>query len=259
MRRALVATLLLAVTTSPARAAWTGEPGHGLAITTVTLARANDRFDADSHRQPATGSLKIEIAPWLEYGLAPGLLAVAQPTWTKIEAGRDDKGMNKLFLGLRQALVTEGEDVLSIQPGLTLPLSRGARATALGNDRLVGELRLMWGHGFQLPTPFTEEPLPGFLVVEAAPRVTEGGDDTEMEANATLGLTIPDGTMVLLQAINQWRVGEASPAYRKHQIQPSVVFPLWEGISFQAGVTWVFDGASMPAETGAIAAFWLRF
>lgn len=262
-RRSAATALLAALAAIPAgrgaQAAWTGEPGHGQLIVSSTLTLAYDRFDEGGRRQPASFAQKMEIAPWLEYGVAPGYLAVLQPTWSRLDtATRYDQGLAKLFLGLRCRLWSEDSEVLSLQPGLTLALGPEGRSARLGTAPDKAELRLLWGDGFEIPHPFGDEPIPAFVTTEFAPRVADDGGITLL-ADATLGLKDEDGGMILLQIFNEWTVDAPSGPFRKHQIQPSVVYPVSDGMFVQTGLSWVFAGAAMPAETGLIGAVWLRF
>ncbi|MCF4166960.1 hypothetical protein L2U69_15005 [Zavarzinia compransoris] len=260
-RAAAVALIagLAAAPGRPAQAAWTGEPGRGQIIVTSTLTRAEDGFDDDGRRRPMAKTHKIEIAPWIEYGVAAGYLAVLQPTWSRLDTDtRYDQGLAKLFLGLRCRLWSKEDEVLSLQPGLTLALGPEGRAARLGSAPDKAELRLLWGDGFEIPHPFGEGAVPAFVATEFAPRLSEDGGVTLL-ADATLGLKDGKGGMILFQIFNEWTVDAPTGPFRKHQLQPSIVRPLDDGLFLQAGVSWVFAGAATPAETGLIGAVWLRF
>lgn len=245
----------------PAAAAWTEAPGEGLAILSFTLKSVDRRFDGAGSSRLGDSSRKREVSVYTQYGLDETRTLILQPTWTRFEAADvSAEGPSILSLGLRQRLLAEGPDVVSVQPLIRLPLASRERGSQLGQGEIEGEIRLLWGHGFAFgfDNPFDEHTeVTGFTVVEWGPRVPEGGEGAHIENDVTLGFRVDDGDLMLVQLFNTWPLG--APHRRKHQLQPSTVTDLGDGLSLQTGVVYTYAGAGVPVELGAILGLWLRF
>lgn len=246
---------------TPVTAAWVEKPGEMLVISTISLRSWSRAFDGAGTVRPAPAASKLEASVYVQYGLDETRSLILQPTWTRFTAtDQEAEGFSLLALGLRQRLWQDGADVISVQPSLRLPLASGTRADLLGQGAIEGEARLLWGHGFafEVENPFGETfAVSGFTVLEWGPRLPEGLDGATIENDATLGFRIDDGDLVLLQALNSWPLG--SEPRRKHQIQPSTVSDLGDGVSLQTGVVYTYGGDNTVEEIGAILALWLRF
>lgn len=249
------------VAPGPAVAAWVETPGEGLAIVSLTLKNADRGFDKAGASYLADSSRKLESSVYIQYGLDETRTLILQPTWTRFETPYvRAEGFSTLSLGLRQRLLSEGPDVVSVQPLIRLPLASRERGSLLGQGEIEGEIRLLWGHGFDFgfDNPFGEHTeVAGFTVVEWGPRMPEGGEGTHIENDVTLGFRVDGGDLVLVQLFNTWPLG--GPHRRKHQLQPSTVTDLGDGLSLQTGVVYTYAGADVPAELGALLGLWLRF
>ncbi len=225
-----------------AQAAWTEEPGHGLAILGATASRSSGRYE------------KLEIAPYLQFGLAEGLTAILQPTWSEISTADDaGAGLSKVFAGARLRLWQDVGEVVSLQPGLTLSPFDQEQSRLRGGGDSSAELRLLWGRNLV-------EPFDGFVVAEAAPLVSLGGDATLVEADLTLGLHFDQDELAMVQFVNKLPLEGGPGGYRKHQVVPSFVQDLGLfGLSLQLGLPWTYAGDDIPREIGVSAALWLRF
>lgn len=263
MRAGVAALSLGAALAAPgaADAAWAEPPGEILAITSFTLKNAGQAFDKAATARPADSSRKVEVSTYVQYGLDETRTLILQPTWTRFETPYvRAEGLSTLSIGLRQRLLAEGPDVVSVQPLIRLPLANGERGNLLGQGEIEGEIRFLWGHGFDFDfdNPFGEHhEVAGFTVLEWAPRVAEGMDGSHIENDATLGFRVDGGDLVLVQLFNSWPLG--GPHRRKHQIQPSAVTDLGAGVSVQTGVIYTYAGADVPVELGAVLGLWLRF
>lgn len=263
MRAGVAALSLGAALAAPgaADAAWTEPPGEILIITSLTLKNAGQAFDEAATARPADSSRKVEVSTYVQYGLDETRTLILQPTWTRFETPHvRAEGPSTLGLGLRQRLRAEGPDVVSVQPLIRLPLANGERGNLLGQGEIEGEIRFLWGHGFDFAfdNPFGEHhEVTGFTLLEWAPRVAEGMDGSHVENVATLGFRVDGGDLVLVQLFNTWPLG--GPHRRKHQVQPSAVTDLGAGVSVQTGVIYTYAGADVPAELGAVLGLWLRF
>jgi len=225
-----------------AQAAWTEEPGHGLVILNTTASRSSGRYE------------KLEVAPYLQFGLAEGMTAILQPTWSEISTTDDaGAGLSKVFAGARLRLWQDAAEVVSLQPGLTLSPFDQAQSRLRGGGDSSAELRLLWGCGFA-------EPFEGFVVAEAAPLLSLGGDASLLEADLTLGFRLDAEDLAMVQFVNKLPLDGGPGGYRKHQVVPSLVQDLGLfGLSLQMGLPWTYAGEDIPREIGVSAALWLRF
>ncbi|PWR20872.1 hypothetical protein [Zavarzinia compransoris] len=254
---AALALALAFAPAAPAAAAWCEAPGRGLVITAVSLAHDDEALDRDGDGRPVDDGLKLEISPWVQYGLDPGLTAIAQATWTSTRReAAGDQGISALFVALRRELWSGGGQTLSLQPGLSVSPGPAARGRRLGGGLPAGELRLLYGTGFALPWAWAED---GFAVVEIAPRLREGGRDSRLEVGGTLGLRLAGGETLLFQAVSQHAFGPDDSDFAKQQLFASTLLPLGPALSLQLGAGYVVAGRDTPREATGLAALWLRF
>ena len=257
--------LLLAVAAGPAHAAWTEPEGHGLVINTVTITFSRANFDQNGELYVAPVKRRIEFSPYIQYGVLDGWTAIVQPTYAQARTTEPEdaraEGFSKIFLGLRHRLFQDDSDVLSVQPGITFSPGDRLRAQLLGGGDAIGELRLLWGHNFSIPDPFSDDDeMPAFAVLELAPRLPEGsGPPVELEIDATLGYSMREDTQLLLQAINKLPLDSELGSYAKYQLQSSTVTELGWGTSIQVGGIYTFAGTNVDQENAAFLALWVRF
>lgn len=257
--------LLSPVAAGPALAAWCEVPGHGLVIFNVTMATASAALDEEGTARPIPLESKIEVAPWLQFGLAEGVTAVFQPTWgsTRQNLGGDtmggDQGISSLFFGLRREIWSAEGEVFSIQPGLTVSPGPAARDRRLGGGDPLAEIRLLYGTGFALPDFWAPVASGGFATFELAPRLREGGRHSRFDIQGTLGLDLADGDQLLIQALSQHGLGPGAGRFAKQQVTVSTITPLLPDLSLQLGAGRILAGRGVPLETSGVIALWLRF
>lgn len=262
---ALFILLLPLVPAGPALAAWCEAPGHGLVIFNVTMATAQAALDEEGTARPIPLESKIDVAPWLQYGLAEGVTAVFQPTWgsTRQNLGGDnvggDQGVSSLFFGLRREIWSAEGEVFSIQPGLTVSPGPAARGRRLGGGDPLAEIRLLYGTGFALPAFWAPVASGGFASLELAPRLREGGRHSRFDIQGTLGLDLADGDQLLIQALSQHGLGPDAGSFAKQQLTVSTITPILPALSLQLGAGRILAGRGVPLETSGIIALWLRF
>ncbi len=263
-RLAVLAGALLAA--SPAQAAWTEPEGEGLVITAVTVTFSRADFDENGELFVAPVKRRIEVSSYIQYGLFDGWTVIVQPTYAQARTGTPEvtraEGLSKFFFAVRHRLYQEGDEVLSIQPGITFSPGDRERALLLGGGDAIGELRGLWGYNFAVPDPLgeAEDSLPAFMVIELAPRVPEGSEPPiELEADATLGIRVRDDTMMLVQSLNKLPVDSRMGSYAKYQLQSSSVTDIGWGLSLQVGGTYTFAGRNVDQEIATTIGLWLRF
>lgn len=244
---------------------WPLAPGTGEIITSVTFLSADERYEADGSRRATSRYTKLEIAPYLEYGLTAKLTAIGEAAWASettdyFGTEYSNSGVARLKAGLRYALGSWNETLFSLQPVATLHLmSAGDDPAATGRGDLDAELAVVMARS---------ETLSGFdifSVQEVAYRWRDQGRPDDVRADVTLGIRPWAGGLLLLKSLNTVAVKEtaAGDLYQSSKLGLSLVQALPEAVASgwhaEAGIEQTIVGRSTVHDTTGKIALWYRF
>ncbi|MCF8470837.1 MAG: hypothetical protein K9G30_08630 [Parvibaculum sp.] len=258
--------LALALIATDARAGgWPLAPGSAEIITSATRLRTDQRFDGEGKKRWTSRYTKLEISPYMEYGLAENLTLVGEAAWTRETTDYfgttfKNEDVSRLKAGARLALGTWQETLFSLQPLATLHLMEaGDDPAATKSGDMDAELALVLARSGRLLG------LDVFSVQEVGYNYRDRSRPDEMRADITLGLKPWPGTMFLLKSLNTAAVKRTASGqlYRASKLEVSVVqsLPEWiaPGWSIEGGMEETIAGRSSVTGTTAKFALWYRF
>ena len=213
---------------------------------------------------------KLEINPYLEYGLRDDLTLVIDAFWRSLRfSDRFGNSHNAGFadpeIGLRYRLSPpETQTVWSVQGLVKLPVTSSSGTPELGNDQTDVEARLLVGRGFSVGTSS------GFWNIEGAYRFRSEAPADEIRLDATLGYNLSPRWLVLGQifTIRGLRNGSPievrgnptiDPNFDLYKAQLSVVYRVGPMLRVQAGYLHDLAGRNTGAGGGVLLSFWLSF
>ena len=248
--------------------AWLQKEGDGQAIVNYFYLNSSSRFDEKGHEVNASTFVKNEINPYIEYGLTEdwtigGAVSIQSIIGTDTNNEGAITEMRPVYADLfvRTYLLT-GEDeigsyVISIQPGLRIPMQESAGINPEGDD-IIPELKIIGGHNFRLfeRNHFTE--------LSAAYRSRKGLIEDMTKIEATVGFDVYDDVVILPQLFYEKTLGRMSgdtnPAnYDLLKGQLSVVYQFEDDLRLQAGAYYNLDGTNTAAGEGLVFSTWYEF
>lgn len=244
---------------------WPLAPGTTETITSLTWLTADERYDAGGNKVWTSRYTKLEISPYVEYGLTGNLTLIGELAWSRekteyfgTEFRNDD--LSRLKAGGRLALGVWEDTLFSLQPLFTLNLAgTGDDPAATESGDIDSELALV------LARSETLSGLDIFSVQEIAYRYRDSSRPDEVRADITLGLKPRTGTMLLMKSLNTVAVTSASNGDRHStsrlalsvvQALPETLAPGW---SVEAGAEQTIFGRSTIHDTTVRIALWRRF
>lgn len=264
------AVVMLCFFAPPAHAgAWLQPEGAGQLITTMSSYHATKFYDINGTRAAQDPFSKIELNPYIEYGLTQALTVGANVLMNSNSASTNPFGGREDYYGLqgelfaRTALWEKEGSILSLQPLVKLPVyyaDKGFYQTQY--TRADVELALLAG------THFSAMGFTHFLDGSAAYRVRSGAPGNQAKFNLTLGTQVNDEWTILTQAFSTWAVSPpALPSltqrteddYDAIKLQLSAVYALTNTLSVQAGGFINTHPRNTGAGSGVLAALWWNF
>lgn len=244
-------------------AAWTLEKGTGQAINTFSYYNYKDTSSGDS----ITAAV---FNPYIEYGWCDDVTLGISPRFQS-ESGNGESMSGDVFV--RKRLWHNDTTVISVQPLFQLPGSYNPASGGSMNDA-QGELRLLIGHSIDMPNlP------PLFWDGELAYRTDLNGPG-ELHIDSTVGVKFTPRWMVLMQVFGTsvqddtqttstttvdtsgnslTTKSDISYAHFDTIAQISVVHPVVDDISIQAGVFTRLVDADPGKGNGFIVSIWVNF
>ena len=202
---------------------------------------------------------KLEVSPLISWGLAPGTTLSFQPSWQRQRAdnasGGSDvgSGLTDAEFALRRTLWQGDADVVAVQPLLRVPLGYDRDdQPPLGSGRVDGEVRGLYGHGFQ----------DGFFDAQLAWRSRGGPAADEVRLDLTVGWRPDANWLLLAQSFNAVSVGTPGAGYgdlRRYKVQLSTVRRLTDDVGIQLGLSKAIGGRNAGGERTALLALWWSF
>jgi hypothetical protein len=234
--------------------AWTQQKGHGLSITTVTISRASDGFDAGGAVIDTPDFRKEDYELYEEYGLTQHLTALLHLRYTDLHPEPPSEhaaGLGETELGMRLGLYSGKRDVVSVQASVFMP-----GGTVLTSGSLDGELRLNLGSDFRL-WRWT-----GFLDTGFAYRGRMNHFRDELRADLTAGLNLTPSLQLLMQSFTVLTIGAGRTTAFQGQMSKaglSLLYRVTPHWSLQLGGLETLSGTGVPRERAGLAALWYRF
>lgn len=131
-------------------AAWTQKAGEGLAIVKLGGYESNRYWDNGSHRRRSPIYRKLELNPYVEYGVTDRATVGANAFLLRVEqeGGGNNSGVSDVELFGRYRLHTDGWDSWSAQALLKIPAGYDKdEVVPLGAGQFDVEGRLLYGRG----------------------------------------------------------------------------------------------------------------
>jgi hypothetical protein len=258
MRTSTVLAALLLCVTAASGGAWTLERGQVQILSGSIMSRAGRRFD--DHGEPSQQIVfdKLLLQSRMEYGLSDAVTLFALPEYVRAESGSaagvtHSKG-TAVEAGLRILLLSR-IGMLSLQGSGKTAGAFDMSVSAGGAPGRQWELRLLYGKSFKLMH------CDAFVDLEAAQRWIERPRPDERVFDATAGLWLTPGSLLMLQSFNTVAGEGAVPPYqdyRLHKLQASLVQRLTRRWSLQTGYFFAPGGRNVVQERGFVATVWFQ-
>lgn len=239
--------------------AWVQEKGQGLGIVTARWYESGERWDDRRDIVDAPHYRKLELNPFIEYGVTEKLTAGASLFLLSIDSSNEDGGGLSDIEFFGRYLIRKGDfSATSVQflvktPGpYTTELAPG-----LGQDQYDLELRLLHGIGGAVWEGAW------YINVEGALRKRFEAPSDELRLDLAAGWKTGDGRWeieVKEENIIGLRNGEdPSAEYDLHKVSPSVRYWATGRVGVQAGFSADVYGRNTGKGKSALAALWMRF
>ena len=238
--------------------AWTQQPGGGLLIISAEQYSADAGYDFAGNPDPDARYRRRDAAVWGEYGALDwltlgGEARIREAAYLAANSG-DRIGFSRVSGFARARLAQSPRFVAAAQVGAGAPLSDGRpRISDEGPDLEARGLL-----GYSATTRFGRS----FLNLEAGYRARLGASADEIRLEATLGLTIDGGPLVLLQGFSTLGLrdsGLGGDDYDVHKLQVSAVSEISPRVSLQSGYMREIAGRNIRLGESLFAAIWIRF
>ena len=198
---------------------------------------------------------------YFQYGVSNELTIFGETSLERYVLSRPESssytGLDYSALGMRHKLWSSGEWVLSGEATLFLPGAYSPSSPAqAGNTGGAGEGRLLLGTNYAFGI------VQGFVNLEGAYRIRSAGPPDEWHGDATIGLKLPWGAMLLAQdftTISQPTKNRQFPAWRSSEVEVSLVSPVFWGWRLQLGYFQSVMAFKTNTERGGLVAFWRDF
>jgi hypothetical protein len=189
--------------------AWTQSKGNGEAILNTLYFSSDGFWDANGDHSAQPEFTKLELNPYLEYGVTHKLTVGANVFLHTLAqenpAGGTDNtnaGLGNSELFARYAFYQDDHSVLSLQPLIALPSAYDARdAPRSGSDSLDAEVSLLGGRNFSLfgQSHYAEARL-GYR------HRTDGELHDQLRLDAKLGLRLSDNWEIIPAVYSIWSI-----------------------------------------------------
>ncbi len=243
--------------------AWTLPQGGADLWLQTSIAGASSAFGPGYALQAGGSYHKVEQNVLLEYGAADGLTAIFGTQFLAVTVtgatpaqyagpGYSDFGA-RLRLG-------QGEDwVVSVQVVGRAPGAGGSSSrAAVGYTDWEADLRLLAGRSFQLWG------LDAFVDLQVAQRERFGPPPSEVRVDATLGVEVMPGWLVLAQSFNVMSEGAGDGpdfdlSYDYYKAQAGVLVTVDARLTLEAAAFTTYLARNFPQENGLVLAARYRF
>lgn len=247
--------------------AWTQPEGQGQYIQNIVFYSTGEAFDGAGHRAQDAGFRKLELNPYLEYGVTDrwtvGLSAFLHYLEQDAAAGgvAANIGLGETEVFARYRLYEHQGFVLSAQPLLKLPSHYRDRAPVAGRTQWDGEAALFGGYGFSAMGQHH------YLDTKLAWRARSGALHDQFRASLAFGMGITDSLQLLPELYWTGRAQGGNAAfsvsgqndYELLKGQLSLVWHLDERYAVQFGAFRHIAGEDTGAGGGVFTAFWTRW
>jgi hypothetical protein len=244
--------------------AWTLDRGQTQIISGITLSRASKDFDGAGRPTQDVSFDKNFSGTYFEYGLTDDVTLFGSPEYVSAQSqiGNGPTASARSFAmeaGVRILLFAH-IGMLSIQgsgksAGLYDMYCVGSTYSKEPSGRRA-ELRLLYGTSFKFLGR------DGFIDLQAAERWINRPRPDETVLDATAGLRLWPGTLMMVQSFNTQSAGggdQSYAAYRQHKFEVSVVQRITDRWSLQIGGFSSPIGQNVVAEQGIVVSVWDQF
>jgi len=251
-------------TSAPAKAgAWPMAEGDLLLIMPFSATRADDAYGLTGKVEPHSDYRKMELAPYLEYGLMKNLTLVSSFALTRDTTNYygvkfTQQSVSRVELGARIGLGEWRKTRFALQ-GLAVRHGATSGDDPFSSRRgdIDGELGLFMGQNFTLFG------MNGFTDTYGAWCYRPAGRPGEAKLNVTIGTRPLAETMLLLKSETSASIGkvEAESAVQRvatSKVGLSVVQQIYKDVSLELGAMRTVAGQNSLRETTLTLGLWYR-
>lgn len=243
--------------------AWTLPQGGADLWGQTSIAAAGSAFGPGYALQSGTSYHKVEQNVLLEYGVSDGLTAILGTQFLAVTvtgaAPAQYAGPGYSDFGARLRL-GQGEDwVVSVQAVGRAPGAGGSSSrAAVGYTDWETELRLLAGRAFPLWG------LAAFMDLQVAQRDRYGPPPSELRLDATLGVEVMPGWLMLLQSFNVISEGAGEGpdfdlSYDYYKLQAGALVNVDAHLTVEVAAFTTYLARNFPQENGIVLAARYRF
>lgn len=240
---------------------WPLEPGTAKIIIPVTSTSAQSRYDAGGNKISASPYRKLEIAPYIEYGLSKSLTLIGEAAWTRDKTNYfgtsfRNEGFTRMKFGGRYYIGTWQDTLFSIQPLLTV---HGEAAGDNPNAPQMGDLES--DIALTLAQSDTLLGMDIFSVQELAWQYHQRGAWHMARADLTFGFKPRETTMLLIKSLNTTSISKSRSGgyYQSTRLGLSLVQTMTSRLAFEIGYEKTLSGNEALDEKTWRAGLWLNF
>ncbi|MCH2546130.1 MAG: hypothetical protein MK052_00770 [Alphaproteobacteria bacterium] len=278
----LIAAFFIFANIAPAHSAWTREKGTWFSANSINYYSSNNFIDDNGNAIAHPNFTKWEWNGYVEYGLEDDttlggnafihavstekqFYTATSNTVQRETATNYGLADTEFFIRHRlwQGTWLNRDTVISVQPLIKLPsFYADASTPRSGTDNFDAELKLQLGYNFTLYNRNH------FVLIDLAYRKRFGDWKDQLKSDATLGLTMSDNTMLLLQNFTTLRAqNDNSPAnpntlandYDLVKSQASLVYRFAPNKRIQFGGFMHTKARNTGSGEGVIISLWQEF
>ena len=232
-------------------------PGAGLVISEFSYSASAKFYDGHGHVLPTASYRKFELSSYIEYGLAPRLALIVQPSADAIGTGGPHPshytGLGVSEFGLKFGLYEAPGLAVSFQTTVRAPPLRDGSPALVGNRDAGADIRVLAARSLSVAGIDT------FVDVEAAYRTRGDGWANEVHLDLTLGARPVPRILLLAQIFNVVAAGGGLQRTSWSKVQGSLVYDIDPAWSLAVGAFLTVAGLNAGREVGPLAAVWYRF
>ncbi|MEN6543625.1 hypothetical protein [Parvibaculum sp.] len=267
LRAALAASVGLVAAAGANNSAWAGAwpmaEGDLLVIMPLSATRANDAYGATGKVVPHSDYRKVELAPYLEYGLTSNItllssLALTRDTTDYFGYEFTQQSISRLELGARVDLGEWRETRFALQ-GLAVRHGATSGDDPFSSRRgdIDGEIGLFMGRNFTLLG------MKGFTDTYGGYRYRPGGRPGEAKLNVTVGTRPLVSTMLLMKAESSTSIGKVQAEDTVQRVAASklglsIMQQFTDSISLELGGMRTIAGQNSLRQTTLTLGLWYR-
>jgi hypothetical protein len=247
------AAVALLAGTMPAKAGFLQDKGTTQVIQSTGISSFSRAFDGKGRLKRASAFSKTALDIFISHGLSETISLIGEVSSSRmiprlVTATDVDSGtMWSAMGGIRARLWHNGASIVSVQ-------ALAGAGREVGRAGMMGDVRLLLGHGFDLAG------YRGFADLQAGYRQTAPGSRPELRLDASFGLRLHTDVQIIGQILTAHGFSHAGqPQSLRIKTALSLVWEVSKAWSVQIGAFTTPFGFNTGQESGATLAVWRRF